>query len=92
MKFPRPSRSQVAAFLLGFTVWLPFLFLAYDLCPFKLVLEGDMWGWEFAEWRSPTEYPMGSYQGFFSLIAFYVCYGALVVLIVMLFHESKKDE
>jgi len=96
------NRRNIFAFLLGFTVWMPLLFLAYDLNPYRLVITGEqvsvwgevrvpMWGWELRKGPTPPELVMGSYTGLFALAAFYACYIAIVVAVYFVaIYESKK--
>lgn len=95
----RENQKLLAGFILGFTAWLPFLFLAYNLSPYKLVVSDSaftrvgnttipMWGWQMV--RSPFEPPIeGSYMGWFAIVVFYIPYGLLVVAILMVFREKE---
>jgi hypothetical protein len=72
------------AFLFGFTIWMPFLFLALRECPYKLVMLGadvgsQWWGWER---RTDLVYNShiidGAYQGYGALLLFYGMYFGLI--------------
>lgn len=86
------DKGKLGAFLLGLTVWVPFLILAYDLSPFKLVVTGDMWGWETKPPMFSPDYPItGTYTGISSLVLFYVAYGAIVFWIAFLMRTPHTE-
>ena len=93
MKINHNKLRLLGAFLLGFTIWIPFLFLVLDLCPYHLIFTSEFfkpfspsgcygWGWE----RNKNEVyeghiPEGTYQSSFSLICFYGVYFFIVVIV-----------
>jgi len=80
----------IAIFLLGFTSWIPFLIEAHNLSPYKIVIKGEMWGWEAKSWTIEN---IGCYTGISTLVLLYATY-ILVVLAIFSWYRllTKKKE
>lgn len=89
------NKKLLGAFLLGFTIWFPFLLLAYAILPFHLTvdLERLIWGWEMGEIiyeHGMPLLPVGSYISLFSLAVFYGMYAGLVFSICYIGKETEE--
>jgi hypothetical protein len=96
MSTVKQNLKYLAFFLLGFTVWIPFLMISYDMCPYKLFISANTIGWQKTDLIPKIEgVPETVSMSIYGLAFFYILYFCLIVFIYLCsvhLTSMKKNE